>query len=124
MAVTLARFSQEVDVATGSLDVSYFAIFHSDDGRELKLPITQEASQAIIAFFADKKKQAGSVMDEVRSSTENEFMEEEDRQFGIQLAGSTEKAATEDDLAAARVFGDEEDEEEFGYEDEGAVPSV
>lgn len=114
MAVTLARFSQEVDVATGSLDVTYFAIFHSDDGRELKLPITQEASQAIIAFFADKKqKQAGSVMDEVRSSTGNEFMEEEDRQAVTTFGGDDE---VEDD--------EEPDEDDDVPDSEEAVPSV
>lgn len=113
MAVTLARFSQEVDVATGSLDVSYFAIFHSDDGRELKLPITQEASQAIIAFFADKKKQAGSVMDEVRSSTENEFVEEEDRQAVTTFGGDDE---VEDE--------EEPDEDDDVPDSEEAVPSV
>lgn len=53
MSLKLARFSQEVDVATGNMAVAYFAVFQSDDGRELKLPISQEASQTIISFFAD-----------------------------------------------------------------------
>lgn len=111
MAVTLTRFSQEVDVASGSLDVAYFAIFSSDDGRELKLPITPEASQAIIAFFADKKKQASSVMDDIRADSENELIAEEDRQ-------------------AATTFGGDVEEEEEQYEEddvpdsEESVPSV
>lgn len=117
MAVTLARFSQEVDVATGSLDVTYFAIFHSDDGRELKLPITQEASQAIIAFFADKKKEAGSVMDEVRADTENELMEEEDRQAVTTFGGDEEP--TDDDN-----FQDTGTEPAYGIDNEEDVPSV
>ena len=57
----LTRFSQEVDVSSGSLDdVLFFAVFQSDDGRELKLPISKEASEAIIVFIGSKpeKKQA------------------------------------------------------------------
>jgi hypothetical protein len=53
MSLMLTRFSQEVDVGSGSLDVTFFAIFKSEDGREMKMPISEEASRAIIAFFAD-----------------------------------------------------------------------
>lgn len=114
MAVTLTRFSQEVDVATGSLDVTYFAIFASDDGRELKLPITPEASQAIIAFFADKKqKQAGSVMDEVVSSTQEEMVQEEDLQAATTFGGDVD----DEDLGGPEEDDDVPDSEE-------SVPSL
>lgn len=72
MALTLSRFSQEVDVISGSLDVSYFAIFKSDDGRELKLPISANASQTIISFFADKKGQPPESLDKQSEEVEEE----------------------------------------------------
>lgn len=55
MSLKLTRFSQEVDLESGSLEVAYFAVFQQEEsGRELRLPISQSASQAIIAFVADK----------------------------------------------------------------------
>jgi ATP phosphoribosyltransferase regulatory subunit HisZ len=111
MGLMLTRFGQEVDVATGSLDVAYFAVFRTSDGRELKLPISEEASRTLIGFFADAKPQQEKVS-------------------GITLQGPTEEMVTEDLLQQAKVFGDEEDEEEQDgsddddYDSEEAVPSL
>ena len=93
MSITLARFSQEVDVATGSMAVTYFAVFRSDDGRELKLPISQQASQELITFMADKPKVASSVEDELQQGAGDQMVDEEDRQH-------------------ATTFGDDEPSEE------------
>lgn len=108
MSITLARFSQEVDVANGSMAVSYFAVFRSSDGRELKLPISQTASQELISFMADKQeKTAGE--------------EPQDEMLG------------EEELQNATTFGNDEPQDEGPqeemYEDESPdseeeVPSV
>lgn len=107
MSLTLTRFSQEVDVGSGSLDVTYFALFRSDDGRELKMPISQEASQTIIAFFADKTEKKAEVRDP----------DEEQVPYSADL---------DDDIAGAAVFGGEEDQEpeDESYQSEEQVPSL
>lgn len=113
MSLKLTRFSQECDVESDAMQVSYFAIFQKDDGQELKLPISAEASQAIIAFVADKnEKKAGaaSIEDELRESSEEEVAVEEDRQFATTFGG-------EDDEQA-------EDPEDDSPESEEQVPSV
>jgi len=110
MSLMLKRFSQECDVESESLAVSYFAIFQKENGQELRLPISAEASQAIIAFVADKSgvKEA-SVEEELLDSTEQEMADEEDR-----------KNAT--------TFGEDdpqdEPEEEYEPESEEQVPSL
>jgi len=108
MSLTLVKFGQEVDVATGSLDVAYFAIFQAANGLTLKLPLSEEASQTLIGFYAT-----------ARSSNE--------KVSGITLQGPTEEMVTEDLLQQAKVFGDEEDEEEQ-FEDqpdsEEEIPSL
>lgn len=106
MSITLARFSQEVDVATGSMAVSYFAVFQSSDGRELKLPISEIASQELITFMADKPEKsaaAPTVEDEIHDEMVGEEYSEEDQQY-------------------ATTFEDHQDESPPESEDE--VPSL
>lgn len=114
MSITLARFSQEVDVATGSMDVTYFAVFRSDDGRELKLPISQAASQELISFMADKPKVASSVQDDLRQDSVGQMIGEEDQQFATTFG---------DDDDVQEDHQDEEYEEE-SPESEEEVPSL
>jgi hypothetical protein len=107
MSLTLSRFSQEVDVGSDDMAVAYFAIFKSEDGRELKLPISQEASQTIITFFADKTKVAKPV---------------EGMQYDTVVA-------REDHPREATTFGDDEQaeepqDEEGMYDSEEQVPSL
>ena len=112
MSLTLVKFGQEVDVATGSLDVAYFAIFQAANGLTLKLPLSEEASQTLIGFYATAK-----------SPQEKVAMEE-----------LQEEMVSEEDQSAATAFGPIEDEsveepvEEEQYEDqpnsEEEIPSL
>jgi hypothetical protein len=100
MSITLTRFSQEVDVATGSMDVTYFAVFRAVDGRELKLPISQQASQELISFMADKPAKVSSVADDLRQESVDEMVSEEDRQFATTFGDEdppVDEYADEDD---------------------------
>jgi len=109
MSLTLSRFSQEVDVASGNLDVKFFAVFKADDGRELKLPISPEASQTLIGFFADKAPPM---------EKEAETWEEREEQLNS-LPG-------EEELQDATEFGSEEEqpEDDDVPDSEESVPSL
>jgi len=108
MSITLTRFAQEVDVATGSLAVTYFAIFKSDDGRELKLPISEAASQTLVSFYADKSPP-------IEKAAET-WEEREDQLNSL---------PTEEELQDATEFGNEEAQyEDDAPDSEESVPSL
>lgn len=102
MSLTLKSFGQEVNMEDGG-DVSYFAIFRADDGRELRLPIPQEASQVLIDFAFGAKKaveaheEVTSILKEAR---EQEVAEEEDLQAqGASVFGEDEEPQEEQEYA-------------------------
>jgi len=101
MSLKLTRFSQEVDVESDALAVSYFAIFQKDDGQELRLPISQEASQAIIAFVADKTEKRAEVSEEEKQDAT--------------VFGAEEPQPEEEELY---------EDEEYTPDSEEAVPSL
>lgn len=116
MSLTLTKFTQEVDIGSG-LDVTYFAVFKAVDGRELRLPITKDASEALIKFMADSSPEpedAGSIM---KRASEDEMVGEEDQQFGSEFGGDFQSGFVEPDE-------DEAYEDSEVPESEEEVPSL
>lgn len=115
MGLTLTRFGQEVDVATGTLDVAFFAIFQTEDGRELKLPISENASQVLIGFFADAKEKQAEVPAELRLSAEEGL--DDDRRLATTFSLST----PEDPLVE---YEEETEETDDAPDSEDDVPTL
>jgi len=102
MSLTLKSFGQEVNMEDGG-DVSYFAIFRADDGREIRLPIPQESSQVLIDFaFGAKKAEAAheEVTNILKEASQQEVAEEEDLQAqGARVFGEDDEPAEEQEYA-------------------------
>lgn len=113
MSLTLTKFTQEVDIGSG-LDVTYFAVFKATDGRELRLPISKDASEALIKFMADSSQEPEDAGRLLKQASEDEMVGEEDQQFGSEFGG---------DFTDGNVEGYEEDESEMP-ESEEEVPSL
>lgn len=103
MSLTLVKFGQEVDVATGSLDVAYFAVFQAANGLTLKLPLSEEASQTLIGFYATATSPQEKVATE---EPQEEMLPEEDQ------SEATTFGPMDDDQDEAERYEDQPDSEE------------